>query len=397
MSRRLAIVLSHPTQYFSPWFRDLRRTTTLNFRVFYLWDAGVKATFDPEFTETFVWDVDLTSGYDHEFVPNVSPAPGTHHFGGLRNPDLVARLNVYHPDVVLLFGYKSASHLRTIAWARRNGVRLIFRGDSHLLGRLALPLARRVALRLLYAQFTAITYVGDANRDYFTALGVPSRKLFFAPHAVDSGLFESSNQEHKASSVLLRRQLGLGPSTRVMLFAGKLTAAKQPRELLTAFMALHLPDTALIFVGNGEEKSALVEAARPAPPGSIHFLPFTNQQQMPSRYLAADLFALPSRGTYETWGLAVNEAMAMGLPCLVSDRVGCQRDLVIDDETGWVFRATDPAHLRDRLKAALTADLSRFKPRVVGRISGYSYAAATSGLLNALGVSCEQTQEMVAP
>jgi glycosyltransferase involved in cell wall biosynthesis len=53
---------------------------------------------------------------------------------------------------------------------------------------------------------------------------------------------------------------------------------------------------------------------------------------MPARYLLADLFVLASRGLYETWGLAVNEAMHMGVPALVSDRVGCQRDLVRDKE-----------------------------------------------------------------
>jgi glycosyltransferase involved in cell wall biosynthesis len=66
---------------------------------------------------------------------------------------------------------------------------------------------------------------------------------------------------------------------------------------------------------------------------------------MPARYLLADIFVLPSRGHYETWGLAVNEAMHLGVPCLVSDLVGCQRDLVTPGETGWVFSADDPEAL----------------------------------------------------
>ena len=70
--RRLAIVLSHPVQYYSPWFRWLRANTALEFRVFYLWEAGVTAQPDPEFLTTFKWDVDLLSGYDSEFVPNTA-------------------------------------------------------------------------------------------------------------------------------------------------------------------------------------------------------------------------------------------------------------------------------------------------------------------------------------
>ena len=116
----------------------------------------------------------------------------------------------------------------------------------------------------------------------------------------------------------------------------------------------------------------------------MHFLPFANQSEMPARYLLADIFALPSRGLYETWGLAVNEAMHLGLPCLVSDRVGCQRDLVTDGETGWVFHADDAAQLRAKLAAALTVDLTPFRARVAARLAGYTYPQTGAGLLAAL-------------
>jgi glycosyltransferase involved in cell wall biosynthesis len=108
---------------------------------------------------------------------------------------------------------------------------------------------------------------------------------------------------------------------------------------------------------------------------------------MPARYLLADLFVLPSRGNSETWGLAVNEAMHMGVPCLVSDLVGCQRDLVTDGETGWVFRAGDPAHLRAKLDEALAAledNPAGLKARVAARIADYTYQQTTDGLVCAL-------------
>jgi glycosyltransferase involved in cell wall biosynthesis len=154
--------------------------------------------------------------------------------------------------------------------------------------------------------------------------------------------------------------------------------------LLESFLALRPPGAALVFVGDGEERELLKARARQAPPGTVHFLPFANQSEMPACYLLADVFALPSRGLYETWGLAVNEAMHMGVPCLVSDRVGCQQDLITDGETGWVFRAGDRAHLQAKLAEALAADLAPFKPRVAARIAGYTYETAAFGLLAAL-------------
>jgi len=386
---RLAIVVSHPIQYYSPWFRWLRRHTALEFRVFYLDDFGVAARRDPQFGTTFAWDVDLLSGYDSAFVPNAAARPGTDRFMGLNHPTLTRRLAEWRPEAILLFGYKSCSHLRVIAWARRRRIPLLFRGDSHLLGRGRPPGWRRWPMRWIFRQFAAVTCVGVANRAYFAALGVPSERLFFSPHAVDATRFDPADRPQRAAAAELRQRLGLGPAQPVVLFAGKLVAAKQPRELLEAFLRLSPSPAALVFVGEGPEKAALRQAAAAAPPGAVHFLPFANQSEMPARYLLADLFVLPSRGFYETWGLAVNEAMHMGIPCLVSDRVGCQQDLVSPGETGWVFASTDPAELTAKLREALAAlaDPGRraaLQHAIAARIAQYTYAQTTAGLLAAL-------------
>ncbi len=384
--RRLAIVLSHPVQYYSPWFRWLRAHTPLEFRVFYLWQFGVTPQRDPQFGATFQWDVDLLAGYDHEFVPNVARDPGTHHFGGLDNPALTARLAAWRPDGVLLFGYNWRSHQRVVWWARRHGVPLLFRGDSHLLGRARLPLLRRLLLRFLYRQFAAFVYVGAANRDYFRALGVPDARLFFAPHAVNAEHFNPADPVARAAADKLRTELGL-TGKRVVLFAGKFSAAKQPGALLEAFLASATPADALVFVGDGAEKDRLTALAATRPDAHVRFLPFANQSEMPARYLLADIFVLPSRGHYETWGLAVNEAMHLGVPCLVSDLVGCQRDLVTPGETGWVFAAEDPAALAATLRAALRTppeEMRRLGRNALAIAGRYTYQQTSDGLLAAL-------------
>ncbi len=384
--RRLAIILSHPVQYYSPWFRWLRATTPLEFRVFYLWEFGVTAQRDRQFGTTFQWDVDLLAGYDSEFVPNVARDPGTHHFGGLDNPALPARLAAWNPGAVLLFGYNWRSHQRALWWARRHGVPLLFRGDSHLLGRTGLPFLRRQLLRFLYRQFAAITYVGAANRDYFRALGVPATKLFFAPHSVNAAHFDPADPATLEAASRLRSELGLA-GKRVVLFAGKFSAAKQPVELLAAFQQVATPDDALVFVGDGDERSRLQTLAAAHPAAPVRFLPFANQSEMPARYRLADIFALPSRGHYETWGLAVNEAMHLGVPCLVSDLVGCQRDLVAPGETGWVFPAADPAALAATLRNALRTppdEMARLRRNALAVVARYTYQQTSDGLLAAL-------------
>ncbi len=389
--RRLAVVLSHPTQYYSPWFRWIRGNAAIELLVFYLWDFGIVPTVDPNFGTSVKWDVDLLSGYESEFVPNASGRPGAEHFFGFNNPGLARRLAEWRPDALLLFGYKWASHLRAAAWARRNRVPILFRGDSHFLGRGKPRLHVRLLLSLLFSRFSAFLYVGSANRNYFEALGVPPRKLFFCPHCVDASLFDPARDGCRAAAAALRVEAGISPSAQVVLFAGKLVAAKQPFELLEAFLQLNPPGVALVFVGEGPEKERLRRRVgeTPGADAAVRFLPFANQSEMPARLMMADLLALPSRGFYETWGLIVNEAMHMGVPCLVSDRVGCQQDLVTPGETGWVFAAEDRHALRETLRGAI-ADIqappkaAALREAARRRISGFTYPQATRGLLDAL-------------
>ncbi|CAM2830573.1 glycosyltransferase family 4 protein [Rariglobus hedericola] len=382
-------MVSHPIQYYSPWFRWMS-AHGWTLRVFFLWDFGVVKKTDREFGRELAWDVDLLSGYEHEFVPNAARDPGTHHLRGLNNPSLNHRIQQWKPDAILVFGYKYVSHLKLIL---STDTPLIFRGDSHLLDVPAPRPLKRGLLRCLYARFSAITYVGLANRDYFRTFGVPEKKLFHVPHCVNAEHFVAS-ESNRAQAVALKESLGLS-GCKILLFAGKLIPKKQPRELLAAFLSTDVTtgDAALVFVGEGEELAALRQLAATRTDKLVRFLPFANQSEMPSRYLLANIFALPSRGPEETWGLAVNEAMHLGVPCLVSDRVGCQRDLVTDKETGWVFSVDTPDGLRDALHRAF-ADIDRdaegFRQRVAARIAGYTYATATKGL--ALAV-----QHAVAP
>ncbi|MEO6995335.1 MAG: glycosyltransferase family 4 protein [Lacunisphaera sp.] len=383
---RLAIIVSHPIQYYSPWFRWLRQNTSLTFKVFYLWEFGVTEKRDPRFAAAFKWDVDLLSGYESEFVPNQSASPGAENFRGFDNPSLCTRLAEWNPGAILLFGYNWLSHQRALWWARAQGIPLIFRGDSHFLGRGPLPLRKRLLLRFLYRQFEAITYVGTANHNYFRSLGVPDDRLFFSPHSVDAARFQASELIAGIAAGSLRTALGLD-GKRIVLFAGKFEAAKQPVALLEAFIQIAAPHTALVFVGDGAEKDRLKALAAAHPAASVTFLPFANQTEMPARYLLAHIFALPSRGHYETWGLAVNEAMHLGVPCLVSDLVGCQTDLVHSGETGWAFRADDSAALLATLRAALETpadDLRRLGQNARARIAHYTYQQTTEGLLRAL-------------
>ena len=110
----------------------------------------------------------------------------------------------------------------------------------------------------------------------------------------------------------------------------------------------------LVMVGSGPLESELKQKARELGL-SVRWEGFVNQMSLPLYYAAADVFVLPSR--IEPWGLVVNEAMACGTPCIVSDRVASGADLISDKCTGLVFRDGDVDDLASCLSTALSPEL----------------------------------------
>ncbi|WP_068712404.1 glycosyltransferase family 4 protein [Cephaloticoccus capnophilus] len=383
---RLAIVVSHPIQYYSPWFRKIAGEPSLHLRVFYLDDQGQRKTQDREFGKSFSWDVNLLSGYDYEFIPNAAKHPGTHHFWGLRNPGLHKAICDYSPDALLIFTYPHWSLLNLIL---RRPAPLIFRGDSTLLRPHPIKGLKRLILRFIYSRCAAFLPVGQANAAYFRHCSVPQKKLFPAPHCVNVEHF-TPTPDHLENASELRSSLSIPADATVLLFAGKFIPQKRPDLLLSAFLpiALEFPSAHLVFSGDGALLPKLRETLSTAEKlirQRVHFLPFANQSAMPARYLLGDCLILPSES--ETWGLAVNEAMHLGRPAIVSDRVGCHPDLIQHGKTGWVFHSGAKEALTETLRNVLSlsrAELAEKGRAAQAHAASFNYDNATAGLLAAL-------------
>lgn len=391
--KKLAIVLSHPIQYYAPWFRYLSQDASLNVRVFYLWNFGVTAEFDRGFGQTIQWDIPLLEGYEYEFVPNKSRQPGTHHIWGLQNPSLINQVRAFQPDAVMMMNYNYAS-IYQFLW-QWHDCPILFRGDSHrLLAVTGLKaILRQAWITQVYRRFDRILYVGQANREYFRTHGVGEEKLYFSPHAIDNQRFMEHGAEAEREAQAWKHELGIPDEHRVILFAGKLIEKKRPLDLLAAFLQADLTNTSLLFVGSGELEAQVRSQARGH--DNVFFAPFQNQSQMPRTYAIGDVFVLPSYGSGETWGLAVNEAMCLGKPIIVSNHVGCGQDLVKVGENGLIFAAGNVRSLRCCLEQMLAADvdLRRWGQRSHEFIHHYSYAQMTAGLQQALfSLGCDSRQ-----
>ncbi|MDX1973080.1 MAG: glycosyltransferase family 4 protein [Candidatus Sumerlaeia bacterium] len=384
---KLVVIASHPIQYYAPWFRWIHQNTDVQLHVLYLWNPSGTHAIDPSFGQPISWDVDLLSGYPYMFLRNTSPNPGTHHFNGLRNPELIDYLQRLRPDAILFTTLFQSSLLRHLLLQYFPSVPKLFRGDSHWLGREeSFFHPRHLLKRWVYRQFEAILTVGEANRLYYRRLGIPANRLFHSPHAVDNQRFQGDTEELQLRASDLRHSLGIPPESLVFLFVGKLTAGKNPLSILRAFQQSQRAENSttpahLIFCGTGDIELELKQLSASHP--RIHFLGFQNQQQMPVIYRAANLLLLP---TAETWGLSVNEAFACGCPALVSTRTGCAEDLIHPYKTGLLVRHDSESDLTGALQWAQEhpEHLRAMGLAAYHKIQEYSYERATLGLLQAL-------------
>ena len=360
--KKLAIITSHPIQYNAPLFKLLTERAKVKIMVFYTWgEAVLKDKYDPGFGKNIEWDIPLLEGYAYRFVENKSGDPGSHHFRGIDNPNLNQEVSDWNPDALLVYGWSFKSHLRLLRYFHKK-IPIYFRGDSTLLDEHKRfnfkKLLREKLLRWVYKHIDYAFFVGTNNKAYYLKMGLSESQLIFAPHTIDNSRFSVPTSETK-----FRESLGIPENDIVFLYAGKFKTEKGVLQLLNAFLKANTQQAHLVLAGNGVLKIELLENAKEH--SAIHFLDFQNQSQMPALYQMADIFVLASLQN-ETWGLAINEAMAAGCAILASDKCGCATDLVKESVNGFIFESGNEMDLIEKIRVL---NQSKSKLRTLGKSS----------------------------
>ena len=373
---RLAVLTSHPVQYYGPLFRELAKAVDLH--VFFAHRASPADQARAGFGTPFEWDVDLTTGYAHSFLENVARRPGTEHFWGCDTPDVGRHLREGRFEALLVMGWHLKAYLQGALAARRLDIPVMVRGDSQLeTPRSRLKTAFKVlAYPRLLRLFDAALYVGRRSRAYYAHYGYPPDRLFFSPHCVDAAWFgaRATPQER----LRLRALREIAPQTTVLLFAGKLVPFKRPVDLVLAAArcATRAGKAEVMVAGSGDLGPSLERAATSCRV-RLHLLGFRNQTEMPAVYAAADCLVLPSDGR-ESWGLVANEALACGRPIVVSSACGCAPDLAGDGNVGRTFPTGNPEALADAIGDLAASPPS---PSAIAALSrAYSLEAAVAGI-----------------
>ena len=383
---RVTVVMTHPVQYMSPWFRHMaQRRGDLDLTVLYaaIPDAEQQGV---GFGRRFEWDVPLTEGYRFEVCADGQGKRfDSDSFFGLDVRDIGRHIEQTAPEVVVVPGWHAAVQVRALRACRRAAIPAVYRGDSTLFSgpRGVMRPVWEVKTRLMLGQYSAYLSVGRHATEYLRHFGVRESLIARSPHCVDNDLFASSAARHRQPDrrAALREAVGAGPGEFVVLFAGKFVPRKRPVDAVRAVAALG-GQAVLILAGDGPlVDDTRAEATRL---GVRHaWRGFLNQSELPAAFAAADSLIVPS--AWESWGLIVNEALASGLPCVVTNGVAAAPDLIIDGITGYTTRAGDVDAMAERLRDVRTAlDAGRdFAAACQARAATCDFDTASDGLVAA--------------
>jgi glycosyltransferase involved in cell wall biosynthesis len=380
----VALIASHVIQYQAPFFRLLAAEPGLDLEVIFCSTDGAKVYRDAEMQTTFRWDLDLLGGYRHRFLRNFGFGEG---YTRLINPGIVPTLLFGRYDAVIFFlGWGTISSLLGIAACRMRGTPVLMFGDS------SFPppetsIASRIRaglLRTIFRLTDRFLVSGVLNAAYYRHYGADEARFHLVPWAIDNARFEEGSRFAPGEREQLRRSFGISNDQMAVVFSGKFLPRKDPMTLLRAVDAMqHRSRTAVIFLGNGELRAEMESFARERNL-NVHFAGFVNQTELPKHYAMADVFVLPSFD--DPRATVVNEAMASGLPVVITDRCGPIGDIVQHGDNGFVFAPGDVKALARHLDA-LAAD-PELRARMARRsreiISGWDYSRGVAGVMEAL-------------
>jgi glycosyltransferase involved in cell wall biosynthesis len=301
-----------------------------------------------------------------------------------------AALTRVAPDVVLVPGWSQRGALAAIEWSLEARRPAVMMSESTL--RDADRSQHREAIKRRIVSICRAALVGGGpQREYVCRLGQPAEKVFDGYDVVDNQHFAAGAESVRADAPGWRRKLGL--PERFFLASGRFVDKKNLLRLIEAFGSYrrrHSGESpwSLVLLGAGGMRARILERiAALGLDGQVLLPGFRQYDELPSYYGLAGAFIHAS--TAEQWGLVVNEAMAAGLPVIVSERCGCAPDLVRSDVNGYVFDPSDSEALAGLMARVAADDHDRRAAGQASRaiIADWDIDRFAGGLMNAVEVA----------
>lgn len=300
-----------------------------------------------------------------------------------RSQDLSGRLlsvlEELRPACVAAAGYDRLEMRAALAWANRHRAGAVLMSETKWDDR-SRPWWRRALASRQVRRADAALVSGGAAGEYLVALGMPRERIFRQYGAVDNDFF-------REQAAAVRTPGGEG---YFLACCRLIEGRKNIRRLLLAYAEYRRRSAApwgLVICGDGQDRGMYEELVRREGIEGVRLAGFQQIEALAGYYAGASCFIHPA--VNEAWGLVVNEALASGLPVLVSRRCGCAQDLVHEGVNGYTFDPGDVGELAglmeriSRLSVAQREAMGNASLAIVSRFGCEQFAEGLAGAMEA--------------
>jgi glycosyltransferase involved in cell wall biosynthesis len=248
-------------------------------------------------------------------------------------------INKFKPDVVNLPGYYEPAMNLVLFYCRLKGIKVVISADSTE-GDNPNVWWREALKRFIVTKAQGFFCYGSKSAEYIYKLGMKPKHILVANNAVDNQRVESVYKEAIFDRKSNKEAYNLRKYN--FIYVGRLISVKNLDNLLAAYKPLTDSEWGLIILGDGSEEEKLKQYVAENHLEGVRFIVGQAWYDVPKILALGDVFILPSYS--EPWGLVVNEAMACGMPVIVSNKCGSAYDVVQEDQNGYTF---DPYNVEE--------------------------------------------------
>lgn len=349
--KKVAILVSHPIQHFCPQYASFATKENVELKVFFASALGLKKYFDPNFRKEITWSNLYLDEFQHLFLNGEKVLPSN---SKLDAKSLSIELTKYRPDVLVVYGYFQKLQRRAWRWAARNNTKLAYISDSELRSKRKnlLNWGKSLFLKFYFSKIDFFLTVGNANEEYYSAHGVPGRKMLRMHFPIDIRTYLSSYENRAELRQNVRLRFEIQQDSVVLAMVGKLVPWKNQNHIIDAMLLLEEKGVCceLFVIGSGEMMDGWRTLAMKLKKSRVHFTGFVNSQELPSYYAATDIYV--HTAGVEPHSIAISEAIFMGCPVIISDRCGSygHSDDVQEGKNGFVYRFGDIEQLAKKIE-----------------------------------------------
>ncbi len=309
-----------------------------------MWEGHFRIGFCAEAEPGRSFDIDL-SGLDTHVLEGRQwrPLGQTNPFSFKWNPRVIAELEEFQPDVVVLSGYAHPTMLCAARWCLANRIPYAIACETSARSTATKGPRWEIRRRMVGWMVRNMAFglpVGEEAAAYLRMFGA-NVQMFAFPNTPDTSLYEAAAARFDAGEPVdkVRRRYGLSPEAPLFVFVGRLIPAKRPLDAIAALRSLPNETAAsLLVVGDGPEAAAARALANSDP--RISFAGWIRDpEEIAAIFAEASALVLPSE--HEPWGAVVNEAMAAQAAIIATDRVGAAVELVTEGQEGFLVSVGD--------------------------------------------------------